>query len=842
MKKVVLFVLAAVLLCIASYSADTNQVMPSQITSWILSAQDGTWTIKALGMASGQQGQEVLSIVTNPSGYVMDSMTASIDKDCGGCFSVGKMLVDPVSGATGVGIQELSKSNKDLAQALTEITSIQSFMSQNNMKDGQVRLVQGSKPGEYYVDQMTPANFGDKPIPEAIKNVMDVDGIRNVKVQVDNGKVLLEHLPSPEQTTERVASIESVAKSEATPSQPAEKIKKFETKIGDFKPGTNIEMSDMKGFDEKMVTKASIITKEGQKYVINGGGELVASEGSTINVNKLECNGNDCTTYVTVDTATRTIPGGFQGEVVNEPVNLKFCGNDITVDSGAKLNFEMKYDGEKSSCVAKKVDFTYSNKFGGNQAIKFDNVWFTLDKEKYDSQQGYVNFDSDKGILEGTFKNLGFKDGTKLEVAGETERKSQVTDKIEVELDKDGNVKKITSEVKNRGIRFTSKPDANDERVVVSDLISKDTFFRVKPLTITATKTGCYNIDPGIDSIFTECYPKPKTPETHPIQISDKLSSNGLTDNSFKSTAPPGSNIIITVSDLQTWSEQGPLDYIKYPPDERHVDGPIQELYFWQNPDFPLSIHNTLPPIPSVISESVVEPEKVLTQEEISKIIDDYFFKNYIEKQPVGLSDDAWKKLRDEYFKENPERKTSVTPDTLTKPSETGKSFIEQKAEQEKANQKLPEVTPARPLSSQRSTRGVTPATIEPIVPTEGKVLRQAMFLGAVPTPYYYEYQTKNDQTDSGSRYYTYYIDRNSAMDITVVKEPVDNIGVFFSQVNEGGTLYVYRRDTSGKLVEYPVVKKTIWEGNNGIEGVLVNQKTGKFFSVQKGDIIKTKK
>ncbi len=468
MKKTVFPILFIILFSAISYA-----IMPSDALSWGMSVKDGTWTVKGLGLAGGKEGQEAISWVMDPSGKIVSQSANAISDTCGGCLYIGQILVDPVTGAQGEVLKKLGEEGSGWAPVVNEVVSIQSFLSKNDMKDGTLDLVH-NKDGSYHIKEMSPVNIAGE-APDSFRKALGTNP-KNVEAKViydkdkDKSTVILKPLP-PVFGAESPAEHISVTPAESG-GKDSDKQKKYETDIGDFRSGSYIELQEVEGLE--MVSKARIVSEEGQKYKVNGN-EVQASRDVAISVDSLLCKEGSCTTSMTIDSKISrysTKPGEDVVDV-KEPVKISLCDNDLNVLSGSKLSVDIKNDGKKQSCVLKNADLKWSNskeEFGDRQVLSFGNVYAHIDPQKWEHQEGYLKFDEKTNILEGTIRKADFNDGTWLVVDGDTKRMAMgSTDSMKVKVDSKGNFLSSSMDIKDRKISLY-----NNKEKIIDNLEIKD--------------------------------------------------------------------------------------------------------------------------------------------------------------------------------------------------------------------------------------------------------------------------------------------------------------------------------------------------------------------------------
>lgn len=491
MRKVALLLIFLLLLSSFSFSAETK-ITPSEVLSWAISVKDGTWTVKALSLAGGQQGAEAMSWVVDPTGKIISTTAGEVDKSCNGCFSVGHLLLDPVSGLTSTAMQEASKNSKDitaLSQAFTMQQQVKQLLDTSPIPVKSAELVYDvnkDKSGNAAptVTQMSPVEVGNLQDPIKVFDLyksMDISNLQNAYVGVTESTLVLK--PSTSQ------NIESRAKFVFTSQDKENQVQ------GDLKAGY-IDLNLKKDSPTKdMVTNAEL--KAGDKGIsaeLNGNNPINVPKDVSLKESGTTCiedktqNTKQCTTSVTIEAPFKQqVTGGPQGTVdVKEKYDMEMCGQKFSVLSGTKMNVDMIKEGDSQRCVLKpgsqimySNDKAFNGASGTGQQLVFDNMKITTDPQKYDQQEGSIKWDGK--TLEGTVKEVEFKDGTKISVGGETQRKTQVTDQMKVSLDADGNFVSASINSKERPVYLYN----NGVNLFPDGFKTKDTFFTVKPVTIT---------------------------------------------------------------------------------------------------------------------------------------------------------------------------------------------------------------------------------------------------------------------------------------------------------------------------------------------------------------------
>ncbi len=485
-KKTVLIMMMLVLLSIYSYA-----IMPTEALSWVISVKDGSWTVKALGAAGGGQAAEAMSWAIDPQGKITSTGMGELNKLCKDCISASKFLMDPASGVTDMAMQQAIQSNKELG-VIQEISAMRSQLSQLGMQEGQVKLENDK--GNLYITEMSDIKFTGRSNPNEVLEALAMENLNGVKAKTVEKKTLIEPLPEEEMIAGGPVKETVVSKDKTTV-------------LGKMGKNSYVEMDDE---NKNVVNKASIVTQEGESYKINGE-EFKGSNDCKIQVEKTVCKDGKCTTSMTIEAAPQKEMLGLKPEGttgVDQVSEVTMCGQTYKMVSGSKLSVDVGDDG----CTLKKgTEIKYSNKIVG-QNFKFKNMEFTTDNQKYDHQEGMVKFDGK--TLEGTLKNVKLGD-TEINVGGDlTKRKSQVTDKIEVNLDERGNFLSASINSKERPV-FLSHNGVN---LFENGFKTKDTFFTVKPVTITAGKDDYTIRTPYHDYILSK--PVKEMPK---VEVSEKI-------------------------------------------------------------------------------------------------------------------------------------------------------------------------------------------------------------------------------------------------------------------------------------------------------------------------------
>jgi len=492
MKKNALMIMLVALIAVIPFVVST---MPTEALTWIISAKDGSWTVKALGAAGGGQAAEAMSWTIDPQGKLTSTGMGELNKLCSDCVTASNFLANPTSGVTNAAMQQAISSNPELGK-LKEVATMREQLSQLGMEQGQVKLQKGSD-GQLYVSEMSETKFNGKTKPNELLNALSMDNLQGVTATVEKNTLVK---PLPE---EEIIGGGSVKETVAT--------KDKATVLGKMGQNSYVKMDEN---DKNIVKQAEIVTKEGESYKVNGH-EFKGTDDCKINVQKTACEGEKCMTSVSIEAAPQKKTLSDRGETgVDQVSEVTMCGQTYKVASGTKLNFDVGDDG----CTLQKgSEIKYSNKITG-QTFKFKNVEFTTDNQKYDQQQGEVAFDGKK--LEGTLKNVKLSDGTEINVGGDlTKRKTQVTDKISVDFDDKGNFKSASINAKERPVFLSHK----GENLFPDGFKTKDTFFSVKPVTITAGKEDYTIRTPYHDYILSK--PAKELPK---VDVTEKINEELL--------------------------------------------------------------------------------------------------------------------------------------------------------------------------------------------------------------------------------------------------------------------------------------------------------------------------
>ncbi|MEM4245154.1 MAG: hypothetical protein QW404_01790 [Candidatus Nanoarchaeia archaeon] len=508
MKKIILFVFVALLFSTFSFS-----MLPSEAVSWVVSVKDGTWTVKALGAATGKEGQEALSWVIDPQGKVTSMGMDALDKECNGCVSAGKLLLDPVGGITDVAMKEAISSNKELG-VIQEISTIRSELSKLDVDDAEVKLAkrevtsQNSTTTGMAVGEETKPHFTI----ESTSTDIRVDSKIAPEVTAAAGK------------TSMLGSYKVVEGVGVFKPEKSGDYITFKGPMGNIITYKNLKQGSYIEFNkDNVVTKAQMIAEKDTVLDINGK-QYELPAGATLKVDKGSCIKTDCATSITIEGIPQKSVLKPEGEtLVDEVGKFSFCGNTYEFSSGTKFSIDVDKDG----CTLNgKGEFKYPYTVK-EQTLEFKNIKMVLDAQRYEHQKGDVRFEEGK-YIKGTIKELKL-DNAEIKVASSTRRKSQVTDTMDVTLTRDGKLGKATFEIKDRPISFSYRMtiDGKEYGDDLSNLVCKDTFFKVKSLEIQPKMQGkspYLEIDPGtgtkIQHWLTE-FKKPEKPVT--VNIPDLM-------------------------------------------------------------------------------------------------------------------------------------------------------------------------------------------------------------------------------------------------------------------------------------------------------------------------------
>ncbi|MFH1210938.1 MAG: hypothetical protein V1645_03400 [archaeon] len=498
MRKVALFMVFVVLLSSISFSAENKQANPSDVLSWAIALKDGSWTVKALGTATGPEGTEALSWVVDPSGKITTQFTGELDKSCNGCFQTGQLLLDPVSGLSSTAMQEASKSNKEVA------TLGQVFTMQQQMKQLTDSSPIPAKSGQFIFSKEKDASGKE------VKTAKNFDPLKFGNEDPKKFKETVDYLHASDlKLTEVKAVEEKVTLKPYNPQGIGSRSRfVFESKDmenlfnGDWKKGF-IDYDLKQGLTNDKVTKADVVAgKEGMKAQINGNPPLDLPADSEIKVDKVSCTEDPktkqkkCTTSVDVTVAQEKIieatpkPGTLIDDTKKDPVAVSFCGKDYSMLPGSTMKVEMKKQGDVEDCTLKEGKILWSNKIDNqNQVFKVGGTEITADSAKWDHQEGFMDVKKDKDgntLIEGTMKTVKLKDGTVINLEGQTNRGTMLMDTVKMKLSPNGDLLNMEVRAKARDVTVSYGD------VTLDKLRSGDTpFWRdVKPVVLTPEKDG----------------------------------------------------------------------------------------------------------------------------------------------------------------------------------------------------------------------------------------------------------------------------------------------------------------------------------------------------------------
>jgi hypothetical protein len=785
MRKLITPLLLVILLSPICFSAAT-QTNPSDVLSWAVSVKDGTWTVKALGLAGGPEGTEAMSWVVDPQGKILSSATGEIDKSCNGCFMAGQLLMDPVSGLTSTTMQEASKNNKDIA-ALSQIFTMQTQLKQLGMTEGEVKIekqkipgpVTGAVPDTYNIYSM-PSIKVKSPTPEESKDVfsslrLSEAGLSYLDVKAVEGVGVAKPLP-PEESKNKDSTFETKNKKDSVKGSLAQgSTIEYNIKEG---PKQDTVKTDIVAGDKGTVVKFDKnppIKVPKDVELKNSPTTCVDKAGKSVDYSKSENNPNVayCSTSITVEAPINQRLSGTEGTVaVKDPYELELCGNKYTVMSGTKLEIDMKNDGKTSKCTLKpgsEIKYSNAKEFNGasgkGQEFVFDNIKIVADPQKYDHQEGFVKFDGK--ALEGTIREAEFKDGTKVSVGGDTSRKTMVTDQVKFTLDDKGNFLTASTNAKNRPVYLYS----DGVNLFETGFKTKDTFFTVKPVTITAEKDDYRIRTPYNDYILSKAAAK-ASEEKYGRIVTAKLNLDPEFEKLLKTPA----------SELFAFDTK---NNVKVP-----VDSIVTTTTGIVETDLP-------PPVGGGQYPESAEP-----------------WTNKPATKAVFLADEG----QGEVTVLNSKPAPAKPPGTKQKPAESSLKPDEKIAPATSSKLKLPETfTILKPIVSNFYYED----TISNGVDASTKFLQhKAEYVDYPPWEGLF-----GDNT-------------------MIVTKPVDNIGVMFPKTKEGENIYVYRPLSTKSFYtyqEYALTKTTIWtdkEKGKGVTGLLVDQR-GNFFKLKEGDLVK---
>jgi hypothetical protein len=983
MRKVAVFLIFIILFSSISLSAETKkQMMPSDYLGYAMSIKDGTWTVKALGLATGEQGQEAVMWITDPSGKITNTAFGELDKQSNGLFTVGQILIDPVSGATKLATSELSK-DKNMA-IVGELAALQSAFSQLGVKDGSMQVQRNPVPSTTAGTTPTTKNLYDlkgsveinfKNVDtEKIKPVLDslhasqINGATAKSVEQD---IILKPNLGPEITSRARLDLPPMPKFDFESKDKENKV------TGDFKKGS-INYNTKEGLTQDKITKADIVAgKSGIKAQINGNPPLDLPADSEIKVDKVSCTEDaktkvkKCTTPVDVTVAQEKLieatpqrPGMLIDDTKKDPVKVSFCGKDYSMLPGSTMKIDMKKTGDVEDCSVKEGKVLWSNKITDqNQVFKLaGGVEVTADSAKWDHQEGFMDIKKDKDgntLIEGTMKNVKLKDGTVVNLEGQTNRGTMLMDTVKMKVSPNGDLLNMEVRAKNRDVTVSYGD------VTLDKLRSGDTpFWRdVKPVVVTPYNDGIRVSNPGAKPDYILA-PKVK-PTSKSITVSEGLDPNSIKE--YESFVKSNEDFIksmkdrplqynpssfTTSSDMKISTESF-INSLTYPyasdprynpyvcdpsdlycmvlssPDsssagkeqvkvedankikvkkddtpwdvaidyelarilhlseedkkaikEASVKGNyldvlqqklgsedsakgfnndvkarydrLRDAYSTWKLDGTMEVDAKVmaEPLVTVVTSSVSTGQVVvhatnnadvpipsstnnfLTQYEIDKTINTYYYENYIKNKPAGMSDKEWQDLRIDYFTGKiPYTNPQLVTESPSTPYQT------------------PNVnTPSPPAVSGTTSPSAAPPVASKIekegdlIPKDSLIVNEGLSLGFIPSGFYY---SKTPDGNSGPfKYGGAYMERDVDLPGVTIKDPVANPGAFiYPYVKEGDMLYVYRKESDGRISEHKTVSKNIWNLNvGGVEGILVEPNTNKFFAVKKGDVVITKK